>query len=783
MKNPAELFNAGLEQLFAAKLRQKQLTGWFEYQEIRMREREAMRAAGRDPDEARHAGELLCRCVERMPLSIPAGSVFAGTQDDAFSPSYALINPSFQVESFAGYCDPVAIYADIEPSEAIPAERIEAVRNYYRETPYVKRLTAIYEKTAALTDEVTFFMEPVTGHMIPDMRPILAQGLEAFVAAAPADTPFVAVMREAARAAAILAGRYAELAETLAEERAAMPGEAERLKLIAANCRQVPVRKARNLHEAMQSYLLLWQLMCLEQAPNPYAFSAGNLDRVFEPYLAGTDFESAVALTRHWLVFYMVGARGWAISQNLLLGGRDTAGNDLGCGMTDVILEAFFRSNQPQPALSVKIHRNSPERLFRNMGRFYFTPGHSTPSLFNDDMMFRVLKSKGIADADIPDWAVAGCQEPLIMGKENGNTTNSWLNLAKVLELVLNDGCSLLTGRRIGLSAAELGYDSPEAAYRDLETAFFRQLDHVLPFLEAAANRCTRAIGGWATPFGSLLFGGLESGRDMRDPERPGTRYSGSGCLIHGLGVVADSLVAVKHFLAEQPGGADSLRAALRNNFADAPALRARLLAYPKYGSVLPEPDETAARIASVVSDKVYALRNPAGRPFMPDFSTPSTHLLYGYWVGATPDGRPARAMLGYGVDPRPEVTNSELTDQLLSERGLPFGKMVGGYASHIGLAPAAFADRAELEEKGVAMRDRVIRPLFAAGAEGEAPYYVYFNIDSAKHLRKILTDPARYVPSGIYIMRIHGTFVNFLDLAPAIQEDIIKRLERSECA
>ena len=119
----------------------------------------------------------------------------------------------------------------------------------------------------------------------------------------------------------------------------------------------------------------------------------------------------------------------------------------------------------------------------------------------------------------------------------------------------------------------------------------------------------------------------------------------------------------------------------------------------------------------------------------------------------------------------------------MLSERGLPFGKMVGGCASHIGLAPAAFADRAELEEKGVAMRDRVIRPLFAAGAEGEAPYYVYFNIDSAKHLRKILTDPARYVPSGIYIMRIHGTFVNFLDLAPAIQEDIIKRLERSECA
>ena len=65
----------------------------------------------------------------------------------------------------------------------------------------------------------------------------------------------------------------------------------------------------------------------------------------------------------------------------------------------------------------------------------------------------------------------------------------------------------------------------------------------------------------------------------------------------------------------------------------------------------------------------------------------------------------------------------------------------------------------------------------------GGAPFYVYFNIDSARHLRKILSDPRKYAPSGIYILRIHGTFVNFLDLAPVIQEDIIKRLERRECA
>ena len=160
---------------------------------------------------------------------------------------------------------------------------------------------------------------------------------------------------------------------------------------------------AANLHQAMQSYLLCWQLMCLEQAPNPYAFSAGNIDRVFEPYRKDTDFEAAVALMRHFLAFYMVGNRGWAISQNILLGGKDADGSDLTSGMTEVVLEAFFRSNCPQPALSIKIHSNTPEKLFRNMGRFYFTPGELTPSLFNDDMMFKLLEEKGIAQTDIPD--------------------------------------------------------------------------------------------------------------------------------------------------------------------------------------------------------------------------------------------------------------------------------------------------------------------------------------------------------------------------------------------
>ena len=171
--NKIKIFNAGLKKVLTYKGSQHTFKGWFLYQEIKMNARQELARRGLNPDAAENQAEILNLCVERMPLSIPEGSFIAGTQDDAFSPSYALINPSFKVETFAGYCDPVAVYDDITPDDEISRERIEKVRDYYASTAYVKRLKKIYDGTGLITKEVAFFVEPVTGHVIPDCRPIL----------------------------------------------------------------------------------------------------------------------------------------------------------------------------------------------------------------------------------------------------------------------------------------------------------------------------------------------------------------------------------------------------------------------------------------------------------------------------------------------------------------------------------------------------------------------------------------------------------------------------------
>ena len=753
--------------LFLEERRIKRLDGWFLTQEMQMNPPVA------ETEEMKKA-QMLVKIAENLPLSVSDNAIFVGTQRDSFARSYALINPSFKVEEFSGYCDPTAVFGDIEPNEEFPAERIARVRDFMQQTDYVKDLAQVYDTYAADTKEVAFFFEQVTGHLIPDFRGFLRHGVaEAIAACEKQEGAGYRAFGVALGAVLVLADRYAAiLKEQLAT---ADPARAEQLRVMIDTLTRVPRHGARNLFEALQSFILLWQVMCLEQAPNPFAFSVGNADRIFAPYVTDETRDEAAALFKHFLVFFNVADRSWAISQNIIIGGRDVAGNDITTPLTYAIMDAYFDMNLPQPILSVKLHRHTPREFYAEMGRFLFSPGVLTPSFFNDDALFEVLAAKGVDPDDLPDISIAGCQEPLIMGRDNGNTTNSWLNLPKVLELTLGGGKSLLTGETIA--------DLPPADLADIRGAFYRNLAYFVDRMCDAANGASKALSHLRVPFLSCAMGGLETGVDLRDTERQGTKYNGSGCLIHGISVIADSFLAIDGLLKDHPEWVQDLVPALKADFKGYDDLHAYLKSCPKFGNNLPAVDHEAAVITAKVAEMVAAHRNYLGNPFRPDFSSPSTHLLYGYWVGATPDGRHAREMLGYGVDPLFGDAAGGLGFRILSTMHLPFEVMNGGYASHLGVDPKYFTG-ATPEEKGVEFGDRIIRPLFFNPLkEGVSPFYLYVNVTTPDTLRKVLADPKKYAPSGVYIMRIHGTFVNFLDLSPAIQQDIIKRLDPASTA
>ena len=243
-----ELYNANeITQLAKDRFQEERslnhLEGWFLAREIAMNCDEIYK---NEPDSIRIAKTQL-EVVKRLPLTLGSYHVFAGTQDDAFARSYALINPAFQVSSFTGYCDPTAVFGDIDPIGDITEERIAHVKEYYTKNEFAKVLTAAYAPAEKYTKEAVFFIEQVTGHVIPDVRHLLEKGVR-FVQEEIKEKQkesqdarkkqYYEAMGISLEAVLVLAARYASLATEKAN--AAQGKERERFLLMAETLQKVP---------------------------------------------------------------------------------------------------------------------------------------------------------------------------------------------------------------------------------------------------------------------------------------------------------------------------------------------------------------------------------------------------------------------------------------------------------------------------------------------------------------------------------------------------------------
>lgn len=140
---------------------------------------------------------------------------------------------------------------------------------------------------------------------------------------------------------------------------------------------------------------------------------------------------------------------------------------------------------------------------------------------------------------------------------------------------------------------------------QNIRRIFYQNVDEYADRMTKAANAASEAIGLLQVPFLSTMMGGVESGIDTRDTKRQGTKYNGSGCLIHGLSVVADSFIAIDTLLKERPQDADRLVEALRTNFENDPQMHEYLMNCKKFGNNETEVDREAQEVANKVADIV----------------------------------------------------------------------------------------------------------------------------------------------------------------------------------
>jgi formate C-acetyltransferase len=770
--------------------RKERFDNWFLLEEIKMNSYLETEGLSLPIRRAR----MLEKMFSEMPISIEPNDLLVGTLDDIFATSYDLFKSG--LEEFAGYLGYGSIYREVEG--AFPQERIEKVRNFWLNEEYERtRNSHFTAEEQAWMDEAVFFVEPVTGHVIYDAPTVLAEGYSGILARVDREEKnlldgmnrmratdvadrvlssrqekddaraFYEAVRIALRAAMAFAKRYSDLAASLASGEA---DEQRRQDLVELSrlLKKVPAGPAESFYEAVQSFWLTYVIMHIEQTPNPYAFSLGRVDQFFYPYYrkdrdAGriSDADAAELIQNLWIKIN-VGRKLWAVSQNAMLGGVHSDGSDATNELTYLILDATEDLRIPLPTITIKAHRGTPAKLFDRAIQFLLK-GRGQPTIINDDIVVESKVATGVSLEDARQSVIAGCQEPLVQGAENARTTASWFSLPRCLELALNNGVSLLTGKQIGLPTGTL---TDYSSYEGLHEAFWKQVDFFIERAVDCANRSDKLMAELRpVPFVSAIMKDcIEKGRDFR---KDGARYNFSGFLCHGVANAADSLAAIKKLVFEEKAldAGDVLRA-LRTNYQSDPTIRLTLINHaPKYGNDDDYVDSIATEIAERIADTVPKYKNSFGGVFRPGFSTPSTHVLYGRRCGATPDGRRHGETFAFGIGPMQGYNRNGPTAVARSVTKFPHWKATHGLAFSQTLPPATISCPEDAEK----LRS-FIRSYLDIGGR-----YIHYNVQDVETLRDAKVHPEKHRD---IIVRVHGMNAYFVNLDPLIQDDIISRAE-----
>lgn len=228
--------------------------------------------------------------------------------------------------------------------------------------------------------------------------------------------------------------------------------------------------------------------------------------------------------------------------------------------------------------------------------------------------------------------------------------SSGYVNLAKCLELTLNNGKSMTTGRQWGPETGSVDtLDSMEKVWTAFETQIRNQvaLKHQYDLGAKAAFSATCPV--LCTSL--AIRGGIESARDFHDG---GAQYNLPMMCGVGTGTVADSLGAIDWFVFQKKVMPLSrITMAMQDNFkTDEPLKHLLLKKAPKFGNDRNDVDAHAAKLVRTFVKILKDFMNRQNIPYAANMIPTSTHLPFGELTGASADGRLFAMPLSEGISP-----------------------------------------------------------------------------------------------------------------------------------
>lgn len=567
--------------------------------------------------------------------------------------------------------------------------------------------------------------------------------------------------------------RYADLLEEKADS---YPKYTASMRELAKICQNLQNRPAQSFHEALQSTWFLFVVLHMES--NASSFSPGRLDQILYPYyqkdLAEKKMDDDQALEMIeclWLKFNEIvylrnknSAKyfaGFPIGFNVAVGGQDENGNDASNALSHLLIQAQEDIGLPQPNLSVRLFEHTDQALLTHAVKCV-SKGSGMPQFFNDKAIVSPLMDLGISKQDALNYAIVGCVELTTHGNNLGWSDAAMFNMNKVLELTLNHGKCLLTGKQMG---PDLGSLSTYASFSDLEAAYQKMMDYFIEKIIPCCEGVEKAhIDCLPTPFLSAVIDDcMDKGMDVT---AGGAHYNLSGIQMIQVANLADSLAAIKELVYDKKKvDASHLEKALQNNFVGDEVLRQMLLhRVPKYGNDVAWVDELGAKWALYFREQLRKYKNYRNGPYHTGMYTVSAHVPMGQNVGASADGRFAQDPLADGG--LSAVYGRDIQGPTAVLKSV--SKMDNSCTTNGGLLNMKFLPDFFKTEAGITKFCNFLR----AFVDLEVPH-IQFNVVSKENLLDAQKHPDQYRSLTV---RVAGYTAYFTELAGDLQNEIIAR-------
>ncbi|MCL9774020.1 glycyl radical diol dehydratase GrpM [Vibrio methylphosphonaticus] len=634
-------------------------------------------------------------------------------------------------------------------------------------------------------------------------------------------------------AAIVYAHRYSDEADRLVQVETD-PQRKRELEQISQNCRRVPEHGATTFWEACQTFWFLQSMLQIESSG--HSISPGRFDQYMYPFLAADKSIDPVFAQELvdccWIKLNDINKTrdevsaqafaGYAVFQNLCVGGQTSDGLDATNPLSYMCMEATAHVQLPAPSFSIRVWQGTPDEfLFRACEVVRL--GLGVPAMYNDEVIIPSLQNRGVSLADARDYCIIGCVEPQAPHRTEGWHDAAFFNVAKVLEITLNNGRA--NNKQVGPATKDMTQFTDIEDFFDAFTAqiahFVRQLVEAcnsvdiahaercpLPFLSALVDDCigrgkSLQDGGAIYNYtGPQAFGIADTGDSVyamqkqvfEDRKLTMTELKGALDANFGYADGASAAVATKSSLDEKEvynvvqrliaeNGSLSPEAIKEEVFRQLSSaqtqatpsvgrisrheeIRLILESSPSFGNDIDDVDYVARRCASIYCEEVEKYTNTRGGQFQAGIYPVSANVLFGKGVSALPDGRLAGKPLADGVSPRQGKDVSGPTAAANSVAKLDHFIASNGTLYNQKFLPASLAG-----EKGLHNFSGLVRNYF-----DRKGMHVQFNVIDRERLLEAQRNPHLHQD---LVVRVAGYSAQFVVLAKEVQDDIISRTEQ----